>query len=85
MCNHYDDMVLDVAINGNADAIVSNNTRHFRRAAERFDIDLLTPAGLLSKFRKRDKAYAFASEESRCEQVPPQAYALCAAGRGELF
>lgn len=37
-------MVLDVAINGNADAIVTNNTRHFREAAERFDIGLLTPA-----------------------------------------
>jgi len=48
-----DDMVLDVAINGNADAIVTNNTRHFREAAERFDIDLLAPAELLSKFRKR--------------------------------
>lgn len=33
-----DDMVLDVAINGNADAIVTNNTRHFREAAERFDV-----------------------------------------------
>ncbi len=48
-----DDMVLDVAINGKADAIVTNNTRHFRRAAERFDIDLLAPAELLSEFRKR--------------------------------
>ena len=48
-----DDMVLDVAINGNADAIVTDNTRHFREGAERFGIDLLTPAELLSKFRKR--------------------------------
>lgn len=48
-----DDMVLDVAINGNADAILTNNTRHFREAAERFDINLLAPAELLSKFRKR--------------------------------
>jgi putative PIN family toxin of toxin-antitoxin system len=29
-----DDMVLDVAINGNAVAIVTNSTRHFREAAE---------------------------------------------------
>jgi predicted nucleic acid-binding protein len=48
-----DDMVLDVAINGNADAIVTNNTKHFRNAAERFHLDVLTPAELLSKFRKR--------------------------------
>jgi putative PIN family toxin of toxin-antitoxin system len=48
-----DDMVLDVAINGNTNAIVTNNTRHFREAAERFHIDVLAPAELLSKFRKR--------------------------------
>jgi predicted nucleic acid-binding protein len=48
-----DDMVLDVAINGNADAIVTHNTKHLREAAERFHLDLLTPA-LLSTFRKRE-------------------------------
>jgi putative PIN family toxin of toxin-antitoxin system len=48
-----DDMVLDVAINGHADAIVSNNTRHFREAAKRFRLDLLTPAELLREFRRR--------------------------------
>jgi putative PIN family toxin of toxin-antitoxin system len=48
-----DDLVLDVAINGNADVIVTNNTRHFREAAERFQVNVLTPAELLSKFRKR--------------------------------
>ena len=48
-----DDMVLDVAINGNANSIVTNNTKHFREAAERFGIEVLTPAELLSKCRKR--------------------------------
>lgn len=48
-----DDMVLDVAINGNANAIVTNNMRHFREAADRFHIDVLTPAELLNKFRER--------------------------------
>jgi predicted nucleic acid-binding protein len=48
-----DDMVLDVAINGNADAVVSNNTKHFREPAERFQLDVMTPAELLGKFRKR--------------------------------
>jgi predicted nucleic acid-binding protein len=48
-----DDMVLDVAINGNADAIVTNNTKHFREAAERFHLEVLTPAELLSKVRER--------------------------------
>jgi predicted nucleic acid-binding protein len=46
-------MVLDVAINGNADAIVTNNTKHFREAAESFHLEVLTPAELLSKVRKR--------------------------------
>jgi putative PIN family toxin of toxin-antitoxin system len=48
-----DDMVLDVAISGNADAIVSNNTRHFREPAERFRLGLLRPAEVLSEYRKR--------------------------------
>lgn len=48
-----DDMVLDVAINGAADAIVTANTRHFREPARRFQVDVLTPAELLHDFRKR--------------------------------
>jgi putative PIN family toxin of toxin-antitoxin system len=48
-----DDMVLDVAINGNADAIITNNAKHFREAAERFSLEVLTPAELLSRVRKR--------------------------------
>jgi predicted nucleic acid-binding protein len=48
-----DDMVLDVAINGNADEVVSNNAKHFREPAKRFQLDLMTPAELLSEFRKR--------------------------------
>jgi putative PIN family toxin of toxin-antitoxin system len=48
-----DDMVLDVAINGRADAIVTNNTKHFRDAVKQFRIRVLTPAELLSEFRKK--------------------------------
>lgn len=48
-----DDMVLGVAVNGNADAIVTNNTKHFREPATRFHLELLTPAELLNEFRKR--------------------------------
>ena len=48
-----DDMVLEVAINGSADAIVTNNTKHFREAARRFQLQVLTPAELLNEFRKR--------------------------------
>lgn len=48
-----DDMVLDVAINGNADAIVTNNARHFRDAARRFQVKVLSPSELLRKIGKR--------------------------------
>jgi putative PIN family toxin of toxin-antitoxin system len=49
-----DDMVLDVAINGNADVIVTNNTKHFREAAECFHMQVLTPAELLKKMGGRN-------------------------------
>jgi len=48
-----DDMVLDVAINGRADAIVTFNTRHFKSAATQFNIDVVTPAELLTRIRTR--------------------------------
>jgi putative PIN family toxin of toxin-antitoxin system len=47
-----DDMVLDVAINGGADAIVTNNARHFRNAALRFQILTLRPAELLRRLAR---------------------------------
>ena len=50
-----DDMILDVAINGDADAIVTNNARHFRSAAGRFGIRVLSPAELLELLRKEDE------------------------------
>ena len=40
-------MVLDVAINGNADVIVTNNTKHFREAAERFHLEVLRGVPML--------------------------------------
>ena len=48
-----DDMVLEVAINGSADAIVTNNIKHFREPAKRFRLEVMTPAELLNEFRKR--------------------------------
>ena len=47
-----EDMVLDVAINGRADAVVTNNIKDFREAAERFGIEVLTPRDYLVAFRK---------------------------------
>jgi len=38
-----DDMVLEVAVNGQADAIVTFNRRDFGMAARRFGIDVLLP------------------------------------------
>ena len=47
-----DDMVLDVAINGRAEALVTNNTKHFAGAGKRFGIPVLSAAELLEKMRK---------------------------------
>lgn len=47
-----DDMVLDVAINGAAEGIVTNSTKHFLRAAKRFAIPVFPPADLLQILRK---------------------------------
>jgi putative PIN family toxin of toxin-antitoxin system len=48
-----DDMVLEVAINGGADAIVTNNVKHFRDPARLFGLQVMTPADLLNKLRLR--------------------------------
>ena len=47
-----DDMVLDVAINGRAEALVTSNEKHFAAAGKRFGIPVLTPAELLEKMRE---------------------------------
>lgn len=39
-----DDMVLEVAVNGGADALVTFNGRDFALGADRFDLDVWTPA-----------------------------------------
>jgi hypothetical protein len=48
-----DDMVLDVAIYGRADAIVTFNTKHFKSAATQFNIDVISPAELLTRICSR--------------------------------
>ena len=47
-----DDMVLDVAINGRAEALVRSNKKHFAGAGKRFGIPVLSPPELLEKMRK---------------------------------
>ncbi len=44
-----DEMVLEAAINGRAEAIITFNRRDFRRAAPRFGIDVLTPGEYLRR------------------------------------
>jgi len=39
-----DDMVLETAVNGQAEGIVTFNRRHFVSVANRFGIDILSPA-----------------------------------------
>ena len=47
-----DEMVLEVAINGGADALVTYNLADFRLAGERFQIPVLSPAELLKKVKR---------------------------------
>lgn len=48
-----DDMVLEVAVNGGADTLVTFNPRHFAGAAERFGFVLSDAQGILRELRKR--------------------------------
>ena len=47
-----DEMVLEVAINGRAEALVTHNVRDFDRAAPDFGVVILTPGMLLERMRK---------------------------------
>jgi len=47
-----DEMVLEAAINGQADALITYNVRDFTLAGERFAIPILRPADLLRKVRR---------------------------------
>lgn len=46
-----DEMVLEAAINGRADALVTYNLKDFAEAGERFRISVLRPADLLKKVK----------------------------------
>ena len=46
-----DEMVLETAINGRANAVVTYNVTDFPLAAKRFRISVLSPADLLKKVR----------------------------------
>ena len=44
-------MVLEVAVNGDAEALVTYNVAHFAAAGERFKIAIVDPAELLRKVK----------------------------------
>lgn len=46
-----DEMVLETAVNGRADGLVTFNVQDFKPAASRFGIELLTPAQWLAAWR----------------------------------
>jgi putative PIN family toxin of toxin-antitoxin system len=47
-----DEMVLEAAINGRAEGIVTHNVRDFKEAGPKFGIPILTPGMLLERIRK---------------------------------
>lgn len=46
-----DEMVLEAAVNGRADALVTHNVRDFARGASRFELRVLRPGELLKELR----------------------------------
>ena len=46
-----DEMVLEAAVNGGAEVLVSFNHRHFGEAPSRFGIDMLLPSELIRRIR----------------------------------
>jgi len=47
-----DEMVLEAAINGQADAVVTYNVSDFAEAAKRFEIAVMNPSELLKRVRR---------------------------------
>lgn len=48
-----DDMVLETAVNGRADVLVTLNGRHFKPAASTFGVRIVSPAEALKQLRER--------------------------------
>ena len=47
-----DEMVLEAAINGQADTLITHNVKDFSAAVGRFDVDITTPSSFLEWIRK---------------------------------
>jgi len=50
-----DDMVLDVAINGRVDVIVTHNVKHLHEPGARFGISVLTPGAFLKRLTEGNR------------------------------
>ena len=50
-CDPSDEMVLEAAVNGHADALVTYNVAHFAVAIERFKMAIVRPAELLRRMK----------------------------------
>jgi predicted nucleic acid-binding protein len=48
-----DDLVLETAVNGHSEAVVTFNRRHFEPAAARFGIEVLAPAEAVRRLEDR--------------------------------
>jgi predicted nucleic acid-binding protein len=48
-----DDLVLETAVNGHADAVVTFNRRHFEPAAALFGLEILAPADAVGRLENR--------------------------------
>jgi predicted nucleic acid-binding protein len=48
-------MVIEAAINGQAEAIVTHNRRDFIRATERFGIEILAPTDVLKRIGQKGR------------------------------
>ncbi len=48
-----DDLVLETAVNGHAEAVITFNRRHFEPAAARFGIEILAPAEAVRRLEGR--------------------------------
>ena len=48
-----DDLVLETAVNGHAEAVITFNRRHFEPAAARFEIEILAPADAVRRLEGR--------------------------------
>ena len=46
-----DEMVLEAAVNGRADALVTHNVRDFERAASKFELHIITPQQCLKEMK----------------------------------